>query len=105
VGVKEIIPYLVQLSLMLIVAAVGMRARWRDVTSVSRHPRLLLRGMVAVNLVVPLVAVAMLAMLPIAPPVKAGVVIMAVSPLAPFTPGRMLKTGAEASYAVASTSR
>jgi bile acid:Na+ symporter, BASS family len=40
----------------------------------------------------------MVSLLPIDPYVKAGIVIMAVSPMAPFVPGKMLKTGAAKAY-------
>ena len=100
-GVKEFIPYFVQGSLVLILLAVGMQARWQDLTSVLRQPGLLLRGLIVVNVVVPLVAVVVLMLLPVDPPaVKVGIVIMAVSPLAPFLPGKMLKTGAETPFVV-----
>jgi bile acid:Na+ symporter, BASS family len=98
--VKTIIPWVVQLSLMLIVASTGLQSRWRDLEYALQHPRLLLKAIVAVNVVVPIVAVLAVLALPVIPAVKAGIVIMAVSPLAPFAPGKMLKTGADSSVAV-----
>jgi bile acid:Na+ symporter, BASS family len=97
---KMLLPILVQISLMLVVASVGMQARWRDLTAVVERPGLLLRGFIAVNVVVPAVALLMVLILPMAPIIKIGIFIMAVSPLAPFTPGKMMKAGADSSYAV-----
>ena len=91
---QALVPLIVQISLILIVAAVGLRSRWRDLTFDIRQPRWLFRGILAVNVVVPLTAVAMVLVLPIALPVKAGIILMAVSPMAPFVPARMLKAGA-----------
>jgi BASS family bile acid:Na+ symporter len=97
---KTLAPLLVHASLLLLVAGIGLRSRWEDLTTALRHPRLLLRGVVAVNLVVPLVALLAMLALPISPAIKAGVVLMAVSPMAPFAPGKMLKAGAENAFVV-----
>jgi BASS family bile acid:Na+ symporter len=91
---QALVPLIVEISLILIVAAVGLRSRWRDLTYDIRRPRWLFRGILAVNVVVPLTAVVMILILPIAPPVKAGILLMAISPMAPFVPARMLKAGA-----------
>jgi BASS family bile acid:Na+ symporter len=95
-----IISYVVQASLILLVASVGLQARWRDLTSVIAKPALLVRGVVAVNVVVPAVAFVMVWALPIAPVVKVAIFVMAVSPMAPFLPAKMLKAGADARYVV-----
>lgn len=97
---QTLVPLLVQVSLILLVTAVGLQGRWRDLTLCIREPRLLLRALVAVNVVVPLVAVLCALVLPVAPMIKAGIVLMAVSPMAPFVPGKMLKAGAENTYVV-----
>jgi len=93
--VKELVALTVQVSLLLIVLSLGLRARWSDLTYASRHPRQLLRAFVAVNIVVPLVAYVLCRLLPVAPMTGAGLVLMAVSPFAPFAPGKMLKAGAD----------
>jgi len=95
---KTLVPLLVQISLIVLVAGFGLRARWSDLLAAFRNPASLLRGIVAVNVVVPLVAFGMVSILPIEPFVKAGIVIMAVSPMAPFVPGKMLKAGAGEAY-------
>ena len=97
---KVLLPLVLQFSLMLIVASVGLRSRPRDLDYALRRPAMLFRGLVAVNLVVPATAVALALLLPIEPAVKGGIVLMAVSPLAPLVLGTMLKSGAEASFAV-----
>jgi len=92
---KELVALAVQISLLLIVLSLGLRSRWSDLTYAFKHPRQLLRAFVAVNLVVPLVAYVLCRLLPVAPLTGAGLVLMAVSPLAPFAPGKMLKAGAD----------
>lgn len=92
---KDLVALGVQISLLLIVLSIGLQARWGDVTYAFRHPRQLWRAFVAVNLVVPLVAYVLCRLLPLDPMTEVGLVLMAVSPLAPFAPGKMLKAGAD----------
>lgn len=97
---KAVFPFIAQGSLILLVLSVALQAHWRDLTVVLRRPALLVRGFVAVNLVVPGVAFVMVALLPLEPAVKVGIMAMAVSPLAPLVPGKMLQAGSDTSYAI-----
>lgn len=99
-SIKDIISYAMEASLFALVMSVGLQSRWTDVVHVLRRPALLLRALLAVNVIVPLVAISLCFILPIAPWTKAGLVMMAVSPGAPFVPLKMLKGGAERSYVV-----
>ena len=94
----DIIQLLVKASLLLLVLSSGLQAQWQDLTHAFRRPELLLVGFVAVNVVVPLTAIILCLLLPVAPLTKAGLVIMAVSPLAPFAPGKMRKSGANKGF-------
>lgn len=98
--IKALIPFVVQGSLFLLVLAVGLRSRWEDLTYVFRKPKNLARALVAVNVVVPLAAVILGALFPLDWRTKAGLIIMAVSPLAPFATGKMLKASSDRSYDV-----
>ena len=89
-----------QASLMLLVLAVGLQSSWSDLAYVWQRPGLLFRGFVAVNLIVPVCAVLLCLAFPADKTTKAGLVIMAVSPLAPFVIGKMMKTGADRAYVV-----
>lgn len=92
---KELVALAVQISLLLIVLSIGLQARWGDLTYAFQHPRQLFRAFIAVNLVVPIVAYVLCRLLPMDPATELGLVLMAVSPLAPFAPGKMLKAGAD----------
>jgi BASS family bile acid:Na+ symporter len=94
------IQIIVQGSLFLLVLAVGVQSSSSDLAYVVERPSLLLRGFVAVNIVVPICAVLLCLVFPVDKMTKAGIVIMSVSPLAPFVIGKMLKTGADRSYVV-----
>lgn len=94
---KQLVALILQLALMLMIALVGLQARWRDVLLVIERPRGLLKALMAVNVLVPFVAVLVCLALPLATPVKIGLVIMAVSPLAPLVPGMVIRAGMAAS--------
>ena len=98
--IKEAISLALQASLFLLVLSLGLESRTRDIFYVLCRPALLLRALVAVNVIVPAAAIAMCILLPIAPCTKAGLIMMAVSPVAPFAPLKMLKREAERSYVI-----
>ena len=100
IGIKEIIALALQASLFLLVLSLGLESRWSDVAHVLRRPALLIRAVIAVNVIVPAVAVIMCLALPIAPWTRAGLGIMSVSPLAPFAPVKMLKGQAGRDYVI-----
>jgi len=97
---KELVPIVAQAALGLIIASIGLQARARDVLAAMRNTNLVLKGLLAVNIVVPIVAIIITATLPIHPFVRAGIVIMAVSPMAPLVQMKMLKGGLDTSHAI-----
>jgi len=97
---KALIVVVAQASLVLIIAAAGMKSEWRDLQTALKKPELLWRALVAVNIVVPLAAMVATSILPIDVMVKRGIVVMAVSPLAPLVLGRLLKISAQPSLAI-----
>lgn len=98
---KQIIAFLVQASMFLLIMAIAMESHWRNVVHEITHPRLLLRAIVAVNIVVPAVALALIAILPLSLQAAVGLILMAVSPLAPLVPGKAVKAGGQRSYILA----
>lgn len=97
---QQLIGIAIQASMILIVAAVGLQARFQDLFYVLSRPALLLKGVLAVNIIFPIAAILVLMLLPINPVVKLGLALMAISPMAPFLPGKLLKGGVDESYAV-----
>jgi BASS family bile acid:Na+ symporter len=85
----------VQLSLILIVVGVGLQARWQGLIYALRRPAMLARSFIAINIIVPAAAVVLCLIFPVAPLTKAGLIIIAVSPLAPLVPGKMVMSGAD----------
>ena len=91
---------LIQISTMLIIFSIGLRSRWRDLVHAVERPSLLFRGFVAVYVAVPVAAFAAALVLPLEPAVKVGIVAMALAPLAPLAPSKMIDVGADTSYVV-----
>lgn len=97
---EQLLPIVSQVTLVCLVGAVGLRARWKDViTTFDEWPRLW-RAVVVVNLIVPAVALAMCLLLPIEKSVRIGIMIIAVSPLAPLLTGKVMRAGMDASRTV-----
>jgi BASS family bile acid:Na+ symporter len=80
-AIKQIIPILLALSLAGLVLSVGLQASYRDLLYVVRRPRLLVKAIVAVDVIPPAAAILLTLMLPLEPVVKAGIVLMCISPV------------------------
>ena len=79
------------ISVMLIVVALGLRCALADAAFLLRRPSLLVRSLVAMNLIMPLIAVWLVSNFDFKTPVKVALVALAISPLPPFLPGKRLK--------------
>lgn len=93
--VKALISIAVQGSLVLVVFSIGLQAKWSDLPYVFGKPKLLARGIFVVNVLVPVTAVLMCLVLPIAMPTKGGIILMALSPMCPLALGKMFKSAQE----------
>lgn len=96
---KELLPVVISGSLAALVVAIGLDSTLDDVLYVLRRPALLVRAVLSVNVVVPLAAWLLVSLFPLSPIAKAGIVLMAVSPVPPLAPGKEMKLGAAKSYA------
>jgi BASS family bile acid:Na+ symporter len=76
---------------MLIVVALGLRYALSDAAYLLHRPSLFARSVVAMNVVMPLVAVWLVSSFDFKTPVKVALVALAVAPLPPFLPGKRLK--------------
>lgn len=99
-NVQALVAFLIQTSMVLVILAFAMQCRWSDIAETARQPRLLVRAFLAINVVVPLVALAIIMIFPLDRPVAVGLILMAVSPLAPLAPGNELKAGGERSSVI-----
>jgi len=90
----------VKVSLAMTVLAVSLNARPADATYLLRHPSLLLRSFVAMNVVMPFVALWFTMVFALSPAVKLALITLAVSPVPPFLPGKAIKSGGDGAYTV-----
>jgi BASS family bile acid:Na+ symporter len=91
---------LVRTSLFTLVASLGMASSWRDVVWLIRSPALLVRTLLSMQVLTPLLAVAMALTLPLHPGVKIALVLLSLSPVPPALPGKELKVGGNRPFAV-----
>lgn len=98
-AIKQIIPLLLTLSLGGLVVGVGLNASRDDLLYVLRRRVLLTKAILAVNVIPVTVAIALTYFLPLEPVVKAGIILMAISPVPPLVPGQQLSVGARKNYA------
>ncbi len=88
----------IQISIVLVVISIGMQAAWTEATFLFRNPPLLFRSIVARNVIVPAAAILMLKLFPFVPPVALTVAVLAATPVPPFLPGSLLKSGSRSCY-------
>jgi BASS family bile acid:Na+ symporter len=87
-------------SIVLSVFAIGLVSRVDDTLFLLRRPGLLLRSVVAINVVMPLVAAAMAWRFNLPQAVEVALVALAVSPVPPLLPRKQIKARGESSYAI-----
>lgn len=96
---KALIPVFLTISLSGLVLAVALHSKRGDLVYVLQRPAQLTRAILAVLVIPPIVAGILVALLPIDPVVKAGIMVMAISPVPPLVPGKELAVGARKEYA------
>jgi BASS family bile acid:Na+ symporter len=87
-------------SIILSVFAIGLKATVADATSLFRRPGHLLRAFVSMNVLMPLMALAVGVPFDLHPAVKIALVVIAVSPTPPIFPKRALKAGGTETYTI-----
>lgn len=97
--VKEIIPLLLTLSLGLLIVSVGLSSSRGDLVYVLSRPRLLLRAILAIDILPVIAAVVVIGLFPGIPtPAKVAILFMAISPVPPLVPGKAIKFGGRKEY-------
>jgi bile acid:Na+ symporter, BASS family len=96
----EMVALAVQASMALLIFCVGLRARFDDLIDLLQQPGLLVRSLLAMNVVMPAFAVAVALLFELNVVVEAALIAMALSPIPPILPGKELKAGGERSYII-----
>lgn len=89
----ETLMILLKLSIIAIIVAVGAATAPSDLAYLWRRPRLLIRSLLAMYVLVPLVAFVLVLVCPITPGVKAALLVLAVSAGAPLLPKKLMRVG------------
>ncbi len=95
---KTVLPLLISGSLFGLVLAVGLDAEPRQLLYLIRQPARLGRAVLVVSVLTPAAAAVLVSILPLHPMTKAGVLILSISPVPPFVPGRNRMMGAGRDY-------
>lgn len=91
---------LIQVSIMLVVLGLGLNSSWREALYLFRHPGLLFRTLLAMNVIMPLVAVGFALAFELPAAMKLALVALAISPVPPLVSKKELNAGGYASYAM-----
>lgn len=97
----QVIMLAINISMALIVFCLTLKTRKGDLVSLMRNPGLLLRSLLAMNIVMPLVAALIAATFSLNPVVKVALIALAISPVPPILPSTEIKSGASVSYSMA----
>jgi bile acid:Na+ symporter, BASS family len=91
---------IVKVSLALAVLAIGLRSSEGDAVWLIRRPGLLARSFLSINVIVPLVALAITQALDLQPAIEVAIVALSISPLPPILPNRTGRAGGESAYSI-----
>jgi bile acid:Na+ symporter, BASS family len=99
-NLATLIPLVLQASIALTVFCVGLEASHRDALYLLRRPAELLRAIVSMNVVMPLVAFALVKFFDFHIAVDAALLTLSVSPVPPVFPKKSIKAGGGVSYTI-----
>lgn len=99
-NLQKLILIVLQLSVLLNVFAIGLKASVRDATYLFRRPAELVRALLSMNVLMPLFALLLISLFDLNPAVKIAIVALSLSPIPPLLPTKMVKEGGTNSYAI-----
>jgi bile acid:Na+ symporter, BASS family len=96
--VQQLIRVAFLVSITLIVLSFALRATWRDATSLFRNPSLLVRSLLAMNVLMPIFAATLAGLFTFRPGIEIALLALSVSPVPPFLPRKQLTLVSEREY-------
>jgi len=99
-NLAQLVPIVLQVSVGLMVFCVALQASQGDLTYLLRRPSLMLRSLLAMNVVMPLLAVLIAILCKLRPELKVALILLAVSPVPPILPAKHGKAGGNVSYGI-----
>ena len=97
--IQAILTNYTQLNIFLLMLSLGLTEGFQGILTLWKRPPLLLRSLVASFLLVPLVAMVILAIFPLPPEARIGIMAMAICPGAPLTYKKLTKMKASSNLA------
>lgn len=98
--IAALIPLALNLSLAMLVLSVGLQASLRDETYLLRHPGLLARSFLSMNVILPVFAAGTALLLDLDPAIELAIIALSLSPIPPLLPAKQTKAGGRESYVV-----
>jgi len=95
-----LIPLVLKASIILTVFALGLQATWGDAMYLFRRPGELARSLLAMNVIMPILAVVLPLAFHLTPAVEIALLTLAVSPIPPLLPKKAFKAGGRATYTI-----
>ena len=99
-SLQTLIPLLLEVSLFLSVFAIGLKASAKDATYLFRRPGELVRALLAMNVLMPLFAIALVLSFDLHPAVRIALIALSVSPIPPLLSNKVTKAGGAESYTI-----
>jgi bile acid:Na+ symporter, BASS family len=95
---QQIVGLALKVSIELTLFGFGLQATFEDLLFLVRRPRLLVRSLVAIFVVMPLFAILMTNLFSFNSPVVIALIVLSISPIPPLLPKKVSKSGGRASY-------
>lgn len=96
----QTIPLAINISIVLIVFALGLKTMRGDAAFLASHPALLARSVLSMNVIMVAVAMAIAALFDLPFVIKLALIALSISPVPPILPTKQRKAGGSAAYAV-----
>jgi BASS family bile acid:Na+ symporter len=97
---KQLVIFAIQISILCTVFGFGLKAAPKDLLYLVQRPWLLVRSLLAVFVIMPVVAVALVRWFDFRPTVQIVLIALAISPVPPLLPGKEVKGGGRQSYGI-----
>ena len=99
-SLQKLIFIVLAVSALLSLFSIALKASLQDATYLFRRPGELFRALLAMNILMPLLAVALISIFDFNPAVSIAIVALSVSPIPPPVPAKMVKAGGAESYVI-----
>jgi BASS family bile acid:Na+ symporter len=96
----QLIPLAINISLFLMVFALGLKTVKGDALYLANHPGLLIRSVLSMNVVMVAFAIIVALVFPLPRTIEIALIALAISPVPPILPGKQTKAGGSYSYAI-----